>query len=66
MFLVFSKECLIICLREGDEERYYNKEITVKKRKIDNRVEYYFDDNTNNNYCIDIYDVGKSLSLIHI
>ena len=65
MFLVFSKEVLIVCLKEGDEVRYHNKEITVKRRKhVDGRIEYYFDDAAPINYCIDIYDVGTRYALI--
>ena len=65
MFLLFSKEALVICLKEGDEERYHDKEISVKKRKENGRIEYYFDDGAKNDYCIDIYDVGKSYALVY-
>ena len=65
MFLVFSKECLIICLREGDEVKYHDKELTVKKRKENGRIEYYFNDGSKSNYCIDIYDTGKSYGIIY-
>lgn len=65
MFLVFSKEVLIICLKEGDEIKYFDKEITVKKRKTDGGVEYYFDDSSRSDYCIDIYDTGKSYALVY-